>query len=186
MWSANAPYGIAEVAKTRWRSVPYTNGKGLDLGCGPQRLFDTEFVVSIDNGAGTQYGVNATANLQMDAKELTAFAGNSWDYVFSSFLLQDFDYKDVPNVLRDWMRVVKPGGHLVLYLPDEKLVPKVAEPERGIQAEPGVLPSQKWNVNYDKVVDAMKRTHWNWDLVYYEECGADDEYGLFFSFRKMK
>lgn len=186
VWTAGAPYGVTEVAKTRWRAVPFTSGKGLDLGCGAQRLFNTEFVVSIDNGAGVQFGQQIVANLQMDAKELTTFAANSWDYVFSSYLLQEFEYKDVPTVLRDWMRVVKPGGFLVLYLPDEDQVPKVAEPERGIVAQAGTMPLQKWNVNYERLVEAMKKTHWNWDLVYYEVCSEADEHSLFFVWKKLK
>ena len=185
MFTPGAPYGVAEVAKTRWRSVPFTNGRGLDLGCGQQRLFDTEFVVGIDNGAATQLGHQINANLQMDAKELP-FSVGTWDYVFSSYLLQEFPYKDVPAVLRDWMRVIKPGGSLSLYLPDEELVPKVAEPERGIKEQSGALPGQKWNVNYDRVVEAMQRTAWNWDLHYFEKCHADDEYSLYFAFKRLK
>ena len=185
-WTPNAPYGVTEVAKTRWRAVPFTSGRGLDLGCGAQRLFDTEFVIGLDNGAASQLGQVVQANMQMDVKELVAFAPNSWDYVFSSFLLQEFPHDAAHIVLRDWMRVVRPGGHLVLYLPDEELAPKVSEPDRGIEADPNAHPMQRWNVNYDRVVEAMKKTHWSWDLVYFEKCSADDEYGLFFAFRKLK
>jgi len=177
-WSALAPYGVNEVAKTRWRAVPYTAGSGLDLGCGAQRLFDTEFVVGIDNGADGERGIQVAPNLRADAKALTMFAAGSWDYVFSSFLLQNFPYADVAAVLRDWLRVVKVGGCLVLYLPDADQVPKVGEP--------GSLPGQQWDVTYETIVNALERTGHNWDLCDYQRCSANDEYALFFAVRKLK
>ena len=41
-------------------------------------------------------------------------------------------------------------------------------------------------MNYDRVVDAMSRSGHNWDLVYFEKCKDDDEYSLFFAFKKLK
>ena len=170
--------GVRETPKTRWRTVPYTAGRGLDLGCGSERLFDTEFVVGIDNGADQQYGTPISANIQADASDLSVFAAGQWDFVFSSFLLQYFPYEKVPEVLRHWFRVVKPGGNLFLYLPDDQQYPKVGQV--------GSHPSQKFDVNYDCIVEAAKRSAWNWDLELYEVCDKNDEYALAFSFRKLK
>ncbi len=186
-WSPlNPPPAGGEVQKTRWRSVPYTHGKGLDLGCGNQKLFETEFVFGIDNGQDTELGLVINANFRADCRDLSQFAAGSWDYVFSSFLLQYFLYKEVPNVLREWMRLIKVGGCLCLYLPDEAQFPKCAEPELGTVAESGAHPSQKWNVTYGRVVAAMEKLGFNWDLVEYQQCSANDEYALWFVFRRLK
>ena len=185
VWSPLAQPTNDETAKTRWRAVPFTAGRGLDLGCGRAKLFETEFCLGVDNGHDAQrFGSPTHANLSFDCKELPQLAAGGWDYVYSSFLLQYFEYKDVPNVLREWMRLCKVGGHLVLYLPDADAYPKCAED--GAPAEPGAHPDQRWNVTYAKLVAAMEKIAFNWDLVYYERCTNDDEYGLFLSFRRLK
>jgi len=185
-WSPLATACTNETPKTRWRAVPFTAGKGLDLGCGRERLFDTEFVLGVDNGQGDGSGGPIQANMKLDARDLSPLSAGQWDFVYSSFLLQTFPYKDVPNVLREWMRVVKTNGNLVLYLPDSEVYPKCAEPELGIVAEGGGNPEYKWNVTYQRLVAAMKKTHFNWDLVWFEQCHTDDEYAIFAVFRKLK
>lgn len=175
-----------ETAKTRWRAVPWTGGKGLDLGCGPEKLFDTEYVLGIDSGVGAALGGPVNPNIQADCKELTMFASGSFDYVFSSFLLQEFTHKEATEALRNWLRVVKTRGTVVLYLPDENQYPKCPESERGIAGEPGAHPHQKWNVNYDRLVEALAKTSWNWDLEHFEVCDQLNEYALFAVIRKLK
>jgi SAM-dependent methyltransferase len=183
-WSPLAPPPAAgEMAKTRWRAVPYTAGRGLDLGCGPGKLFETEFCFAVDDGSDP--GV-VNANMRLDVRDLSQFSAGSWDYVFSSFVLQYSPYKDVPNVLREWCRTIKKGGCLCLYLPCEDAYPKCNEPEREIVAEPGGNPRHAWNVNYKRVVAAMEKLGFNWDLIEFAECTADDEYSLWFVFRMLK
>lgn len=183
-WSPLSPPSTGETHKTRWRAVPYTHGKGLDLGCGREKLFETEFVVGVDNGCDSD--CMATANIRMDVKDLSQFSAGSWDFAFSSFVLQYFPYKEVPNVLREWMRVIKVGGCLCLYLPDEDQYPKCPEPEREIVAETGAWSAHKWNVNYARVVAAMEKVAFNWDLIEYQQCADEQEYALWFVFRRLK
>jgi SAM-dependent methyltransferase len=185
-WSPLAPNTFNETPKTRWRAVPWTPGKGLDVGCGKERLFETEFVIGIDNGSGAdQFGLTVQANIRADAQELP-FASGYWDFVYSSFMLQYIEHKDVPHILREFFRVLKPGGTVVLYLPDADQVPKVAEPELGILAEPGAQPGQQWNCTYDRVIAAAEKVAFNWDCIWVEKCDKNDEYALFIVFRKLK
>lgn len=185
-WSPLRPNNFNETPKTRWRAVPWCAGKGLDLGCGKERLYDTEFVLGIDNGYGAErWGMAVQANIRGDARQLP-FSPQTFDYVYSSFLLQSFPYKEVPDVLRHWFNVIKIGGTLVLYLPDEDQVPKVIEPERDIAPEPQHDPDQKWNVNYARVVQAMEKLAFNWDLCHMEKCSKDEEFALFFVWRRLK
>lgn len=187
VWSPLASNAYNETPKTRWRAVPWTPGKGLDLGCGKERLYETEYVLGVDNGSGAeQFGIAVQANIRADVKELP-FASGYWDYVYSSFMLQYVPYKQVPDYLREWCRVIKKGGTLCLYLPDEDQVPKCAEPEFGIPiAEPQSQPGQHWNVSYKRVVAAMEKLGSNWDLENYEVCSRGDEYALWFAFRMLK
>lgn len=169
---------VNETSKTRWRTVPYTAGRGLDLGCGVEKLFNTEFVIGVDNGSDSQIGLAPQPNLSFDARDLSTFTANQFDYVYSSYLLHYFPYEEVHKTLREWFRVCKTGACVVLYLPDERLYPKVGQP--------GAHPMQKWDVNYERVVEAMEKTTWNWDLCDYQVCDQDDEYSLFWAFRKLK
>ena len=43
---------------------------------------------------------------------------NSYDWIFSSHCLEDFE--DATAVLKEWLRVLKPGGNLVLFLPEQE------------------------------------------------------------------
>lgn len=47
------------------------------------------------------------------------FDHNSLDFVYSSHLIEDF--QDWWPLLREWVRVLKPGGNLVILVPDKKL-----------------------------------------------------------------
>jgi len=44
---------------------------------------------------------------------------NSLDFVYSSHLLED--YKDWDAVLKTWVSMLKPGGKLIILIPDKKL-----------------------------------------------------------------
>ena len=185
-WKADAPQG-RESMKTRRRAVPFTRGTGLDVGCGEGKFMETEFVIGIDSGKDVQmFNKAVNAQLIMDCKDLSRFASGAFDFVFSSHLLEHMPKNEASNVLREWLRVCRIGGNLVLYLPDEDQYPKCAEPERGIEEEPWTNRDHKFNCSYDVIVGMMERTGINWDLCYFEKCATDDEYSLFFVFKKLK
>jgi predicted SAM-dependent methyltransferase len=96
------------------------------------------------------------------------------DFAYSSHTLEHIE--DYAAALKEWWRVVKQGGYLILYLPDEDEYPKVGED--------GANPDHKWNVNYDKVVDAM-RAAGSWDLVDFQKRNGGQEYSLLFIFKKL-
>jgi SAM-dependent methyltransferase len=186
-WSATQPQG-RETSKTRWRASPYLRGKVLDLGCGAEKVFDTKNVIGVDSCKDTQlFGHAINPDIKADIESLPLFASASVDAVFSSHALEHFAYSKVPAILTEWFRVIKPAGYLVLYLPDEAQYPKCAEPERGIYtAEMHCNVDHKWNVSYDRVIAAAEKACPAWDLVHFEKCAADDEYSLFFAFKKLK
>jgi ubiquinone/menaquinone biosynthesis C-methylase UbiE len=53
-----------------------------------------------------------------DATQLTWFADSVLDYVYSSHVLEDF--RDTQAVLSEWLRVLKSGGYLIIFCPDEQ------------------------------------------------------------------
>jgi ADP-heptose:LPS heptosyltransferase/predicted SAM-dependent methyltransferase len=173
MWRATDPCGN-ESGKIRFETVQYTRGRGLDLGCGPSKLWP--HCIAVDN-----YTETALFNIQMkpdvvcDCTKLDVFGSASMDFVYSSHLLEHIAPEKVVSTLREWTRVLKPNGFLLLYLPDEDEYPKVGEEGANID--------HKWNVSYDKLVGYMKDVG-GWDLVRYEKRNQDREYSLFFVFKK--
>lgn len=165
-WNANAPKND-EASKIRWELVPYMHGVALDLGCGGYKVFP--HFIGIDSGK--EWGKLHADVIVDTAERMPLFASNSADCVFSSHLLEHIE--DYKSALKEWWRIVKQGGYLALYLPDEDEYPKVGKT--------GANVDHKWNVNFDKVVEAMPD---GWDLVDFQKRNQDDEYSLFFVFRK--
>lgn len=172
-WKADGPQGN-ESAKIRWEIVPYTRGRVLDLGCGPYKAFN--HFIGVDNGHHAQmFGHQFKPDLVSECDKLSLIASQSCDAVFSSHLLEHFDYEKVPDILKEWTRVIRPGGHLILYVPDEDEYPKVGQP--------GANPDHRWDVNYELLVDAMESVSRGWDMVEFEKRNQGDEYSLLAIFR---
>jgi predicted SAM-dependent methyltransferase len=54
-----------------------------------------------------------------NANDLARFAAASFDVLYASHVLEHFDYQhELANTLREWHRVLKPGGTLMVSVPD--------------------------------------------------------------------
>lgn len=106
-----------EAAKCLPRVKKYLKGAGLDLGCGSFPIVDNAIGVDLRDGP---------AKIKSDVRDLSMFADETMDFVFSSHTLEDL--RGTRDALAEWARVVKPGGYLVLYLPHEDFYPKVGHP----------------------------------------------------------
>ena len=170
MWSlANSQ--CDEASKIRWEAVPYFHGRVLDVGCGKYKTFP--HWIGVDNGG--VWGKHHADVPVEDAASLDLFAGQSCDGIFSSHFLEHVPYEQVPATLQEWCRVIKPGGHLMLYLPSDDLYPHIGEKYSN--------PDHKWEPNYDKVISAMEKVERGWDLIAYEKRDQDDEYSIWMVFK---
>lgn len=110
---------MSETSACRSRLIPYCLGNGLDLGFGGDPISST--AICIDRGPNHHLRAvdpNATpTHIVGDVTSLYWFADGVLDFVFSSHCLEDF--QDTKTILMEWLRVIKPGGYLVLYLPDQ-------------------------------------------------------------------
>jgi len=107
----------SETSKCRARLAPFCAGYGLDLGFGGDPI--TEQSIRIDLPQPYAYTGSAPVQLGGDAAHLHWFQDGVLDYVYSSHLLEDFP--DTEAVLREWLRVLRPGGNLVIFCPDEEM-----------------------------------------------------------------
>lgn len=106
---------MSETSKCRDRLSKYCNGFGIDLGFGGDPI--VPWAICFDLPQPYAHEGDHPQNMAGDARDLSMFFDNVFDFVFSSHLLEDFE--ETEAVLREWARVLKPGGNLILYCPDE-------------------------------------------------------------------
>lgn len=107
----------SETSKCRPRLAPYCTGDGVDLGFGGDPIVATALRIDRPDQYGRAGSV--PAQFRGDASDLRWFRDGVLDYVYSSHLLEDF--ADTEGVLREWWRVLKPGGRLIIFCPDEQV-----------------------------------------------------------------
>lgn len=85
----------------------FCKGRGLDIGYGGDLLTPDCTGWDYENG---------------DAQYLNGIKDASFDFVYSSHTIEHM--VDPQTALHNWWRVVKPGGHLIVYLPHRDLYEK--------------------------------------------------------------
>lgn len=112
-----------ETPKYKHLTLPYCSGNGIDIGSGSDPVKTETIQVELPDSEFSRYHGGAqrppTPGAWFgDARDLP-FKGGVLDYVYSSHLLEDF--VDWQPMLSEWLRVLKPGGHLVILVPEEDL-----------------------------------------------------------------
>lgn len=105
--------------------IQYTSGTGVDIGCGLNKIHAA--AIGIDKKlSSSDFGYPFGAQVKADGSRLSWFANSSLDYVFSSHCLEHFP--DADAVLKEWTRVIRPGGYLILIMPHRERYPNVGTP----------------------------------------------------------
>jgi len=125
-----------ETSKTRaiWGELEWSilnSGRGIDIGCGPDPVSNTAQKFDVDDG---------------DANKITDYVHEQFDFVYSSHCLEHMH--DPVAALHKWWKLVKPGGHLFLIVPDEDLY------------EMGVFPS-RFNPDHKATFTIAKTRSWS-------------------------
>lgn len=111
--------------------VSILQGKGIDIGCGSDPVTPTCKNFDWKDG---------------DANHITRFVFETFDFVYSSHCLEHM--RDPQQALLEWWRLVKPGGHLFVVVPDEDLY------------EQGVFPS-RFNDDHKATFTISKSVSWS-------------------------
>lgn len=172
-WSLETSNGF-ESDKIRFEVLPYLSRGGLDVGCGPKKVWP--HLVGIDSGADTQlFGVAMKPDMVVSsADRLAVFADNALENVYSSHLLEHI--VSWQAALREWWRIVKPGGHLVLYLPHADLYPNVGQP--------GANPDHKHDFRPEDIIDFCRLAFSDWTLCEHQTRDQGNEYSFLLVLRK--
>jgi SAM-dependent methyltransferase len=124
-----------ETSKTRrlWTDVEMRllTGDGIDIGCGSDPVFPT--VRRFDVGDG-------------DANHITDYVSDTFDFVYSSHCLEHMH--DARHALSEWWKLVRPGGVMMVIVPDEDLY------------EQGVFPS-RFNPDHKATFTISKTRSWS-------------------------
>lgn len=118
----------------------YFVGSGIDIGGGPDPLSLYRELFP------RMRGVQTFDKEDGDAELLATIGDESMDFVHSSHTLEHM--RDPATALRNWFRAVKPGGHLIVTVPDEDLY------------EQGEFPST-WNGDHKHTFTIWKAQSWS-------------------------
>ncbi len=155
------PFVPGETTKAHFRRVKegffekYCKGEGLDIGFGGDLITKDTDGYDFENG---------------NAQYLKGIEDNSYNFVYSSHTIEH-----LPNPaegVKNWFRVVKPGGYMILYLPHRELYEKKK-----------TLPSR---FNHDHrhfflidrdeapdtigIIPLIERSLNNFEIIYIKEC----------------
>lgn len=84
----------------------------LNLGCGDKLLPGYVNVDTVDERAGR------VPDVQCDIRSLPVFEDNSADEILAVHVVEHFWRWEVVDLLKEWVRVLKPGGKMVLECPN--------------------------------------------------------------------
>jgi SAM-dependent methyltransferase len=172
-----------------------SNRTGLEIG-GPSRVFATRGMLpvyerarrinnvnfstkttwetSLYDGGKFQFDSSRAPGTQFirDATELTGLADASYDFILSSHCLEHV--ANPLRALREWHRVTRPGGHLVLLVPD---------PARSFDHRRPVTTLAHLRADYEHGVGENDETHMV-EILELHDLGRDPHAGTWEQFRE--
>lgn len=118
-----------EASKNKSRIQHLLKGKIIDIGCGDDPV--CEDCVQFDR-------YKCTPNTVIGDAAQLPYPSDEFDVVHSSHVLEDF--MDTEDILIEWIRALKPGGHLILYLPHKDYYPNIGHPQANTDHKHDFLP----------------------------------------------
>jgi SAM-dependent methyltransferase len=114
---------MSETDKYKHLTQKYCRGNGLDIGSGGWPVVPWAIQADLPQDEFAVYNQRDrpdSIHLAIDFKYLP-FKDNTLDFVYSSHLIEDFTLEQWRGFLPEWVRVLKPGGYLVILIPDKVL-----------------------------------------------------------------
>ena len=129
---------MSESAKYLHLTRPYLEGRGIDCGSGSWPVVPWAIQIELPKELFKHYtGRELPDHVEWpgDIGDLP-FKDNVLDFVYSSHLIEDFPREEIPDnpkryswpqLFREWYRVLKPGGYMVIIVPEVKLWARTLE-----------------------------------------------------------
>lgn len=108
---------MSETAHARPHVAKFCTGLGLDIGFGGDKIVPEALSMDLPKPY-TKVGEDKQI-LRGEAGRLDFLCDEVLDYIYSSHLVEDFTYPALVQMLKEWRRVLKPNGLLIIVAPDE-------------------------------------------------------------------
>jgi SAM-dependent methyltransferase len=101
----------------RFYDIRYCNtyfvGKGIDIGCGADSIgkYSEQFPLMTE--------LRPWDWADGDAEQMASLANGTYDFVHSSHCLEHV--KDPYTAFKNWLRILKPNGYMIVTVPDEDM-----------------------------------------------------------------
>lgn len=133
-------------------SNQYFLGRGIDIGSGNDCLINyARFFPRVQH-------VRSWDLEDGDAETLDAVADNEFDFAVSSHCLEHL--RDPARALGNWIRIIRPGAHLVITVPDEDMYEQGQWPSRFNHDHRWtftISKSRSWSPCSINILDLMQR-----------------------------
>jgi SAM-dependent methyltransferase len=155
------PLTTGETTKAKSRRIRegffdiYCTGRGLDIG------FGGDLIVENADGFDFEHG---------DGQVLKNIDDEAYDFVYSSHTIEHLP--DPSEAIKNWFRVLKPGGYLIVYLPHRDLYEKKKTlPSRFNPTHLNYfLLDQDEEPDTIGIVPLIKRTLTGYEIIYAKDC----------------
>jgi SAM-dependent methyltransferase len=119
---APAPGGTSVAIKRRIANgEPYLRGNGIDVGGGHDGIAQFALLLGFDSCRNWDFPDG-------DAQYLAGVPDSHYDFLYSSHCLEHM--VDPRIALVNWVRVVRPGGYIVVSIPDEEMYEHLQWPSK--------------------------------------------------------
>jgi predicted SAM-dependent methyltransferase len=108
----------SETSRYRHLLKEFCAGYGIDIGFGGDPIAPS--AIRMDLPAPYTKVGEASVQFGGDCRDLYWLRDGVLDYVYSSHVLEDFPSVETSPILQEWTRVIRPGGRLILLLPDQQ------------------------------------------------------------------
>lgn len=148
--------------------------KLLHVGCGPATKLQTIPFFIGDEWAEIRYDIDPSVcpDIEGSLTNMERIESGSVDAIFSSHNIEHLFYHEVPVALREFNRVLKPDGFVVIACPDIKLVCKIAS-EKGLHSVAYEVPGAKISAHDILYGWGLKLAEGQHYMAH--KCGLDEE-----------
>lgn len=112
---------MSETDLARPYVAKYCEGLGIDIGFGNSAIVPHALTMDLPRGPYCPALGSDKQILRGSAEDLSGFCDCSLNWIYSSHLIEDWLWQDIPKIINEWRRVLKVGGYWITVCPDEPI-----------------------------------------------------------------